>query len=571
MSATNFSTRNEIFRKLLGSGLTYQIPRFQRDYSWTEEEWEDLWQDIVGTMDPNGEPAHYMGYLVLQTTDDKLFSVIDGQQRLTTLSLIVLAGMRILKKLIVEKNDPESNQQRLNQLRANYIGYLDPVTLVSQSKMTLNRNNDEYYQKYLVTLEDHLPQRGFSSSVHAMRKAYEWFERHVRESVKNSKDSGKAVAHFIENLSDKLFFTVIAVPDDMNAYKVFETLNARGVKLSATDLLKNYLFSVLARGQETHLEMNALEKRWESMMGRLGSESFPDFLRMHWNSRHEFARERELFKVIRGKVNQRDQVFDLLRAMDEDIDTYLAFTQPEGSQWNPRLRDRALDLKMFGVKQPLPMLMSARRILGEGDFETVLDATVVLSFRYNVVGAQNPADQERVYNGVANAIASKKLRTVDSILEALRPIYPTNNSFRAAFSDKVVRTTSTRNNKVVRYILCQIEKQVTQRDFESESPAYSVEHILPQNPSMGWENFGDADLEVFTYRLGNMVMLENVKNRELGNLPFGDKRPVLSTSVFETTREIAEMNEEWTPKSIEARQRAMAKIATSIWKVSQLS
>ena len=91
MAATNFKTENNTFRKLIGNGLTYRIPRFQRDYSWTNEEWEDLWMDLLGTLKVDGESAHYMGYLVLQSADDKTFDVIDGQQRLTTISIIVLA------------------------------------------------------------------------------------------------------------------------------------------------------------------------------------------------------------------------------------------------------------------------------------------------------------------------------------------------------------------------------------------------------------------------------------------------------------------------------------------------
>lgn len=91
MSATNFKTENNTYRKLIGNGLIYRIPRFQRDYSWTEEEWEDLWADILGTIQVGGEPAHYMGYLVLQSQDEKSFDVIDGQQRLTTLTLIRLS------------------------------------------------------------------------------------------------------------------------------------------------------------------------------------------------------------------------------------------------------------------------------------------------------------------------------------------------------------------------------------------------------------------------------------------------------------------------------------------------
>ena len=100
MSATNFKTENNTYRKLLGNGLTYRIPRFQRDYSWSDEEWEDLWADIVETTRDGGEPAHYMGYLVLQSKDERTFEVIDGQQRLTTLSIIVLAVLRNLQRLI---------------------------------------------------------------------------------------------------------------------------------------------------------------------------------------------------------------------------------------------------------------------------------------------------------------------------------------------------------------------------------------------------------------------------------------------------------------------------------------
>lgn len=150
MSPTSFNTENRTYRQLLGNGLIYQIPHFQRDYSWGEEEWEDLWIDILGTLPADGEPAHYMGYLVLQTANQRLFSVIDGQQRLTTMSLIVLAAMRILQRLNRSATSDGPNQQRLQQLRATYIGYLDPVTLTTRNKLSLNRNNDSYYRDYLV-------------------------------------------------------------------------------------------------------------------------------------------------------------------------------------------------------------------------------------------------------------------------------------------------------------------------------------------------------------------------------------------------------------------------------------
>ncbi len=571
MSATNFNTKNDTYRKLLGNGLTYRVPRFQRDYSWGEEEWDDLWQDILGTLPQDGEPAHYMGYLVLQSSDDKIFEVIDGQQRLTTLSLIVLSGLRILKKLVHDGKDSERNRQRMEQIRSSYIGFLDPVTLVPRSKLTLNRNNDDYFQRYLVPLEEHLPQRGFSVSVHAMRKSFEWFEKRLRDYVKASSDPGMAVAQFIESVSDKLFFTVITVADELNAYKVFETLNARGVRLSATDLLKNYLFSVLHRGNESLHELDELERRWESMVGRLGSESFPDFLRMHWNSRESFARQSELFKTIRGRVNSREKVFELLRSMDEDIDTYLALTQPEGSQWAANWRKYAGELRMFSVRQPFSMLVAAKRGLADAEFETVLRATVVLAFRYNVIGAQHTGEQERIYHSVALRIARGELQKSLPILEALRGIYPNDETFRLAFSEKSIKTTASRNKKVVRYILCALEKQSSGQDFDYDSSMYTLEHVLPQNPAENWEQFRDGDLEALIYRLGNMAMLESGQNRDIGNSDYQTKLAVLSCSVFSLTRAIAEQNQAWTAERIEARQRGLANIATSVWRIAQLS
>jgi hypothetical protein len=350
VSPTNFNTENRTYRQLLGNGLTYHIPRFQRDYSWGEEEWEDLWVDILGTLPHDGEPAHYMGYLVLQTANQRQFSVIDGQQRLTTVSLIVLASMCILQRLSNDGATDDDNQQRLQQLRATYIGYLDPVTLTTQNKLSLNRNNDSYYRDYLVPLAQHLPQRGFPASTHSMRKAFEWFEMRIKQQIRGVADPGMALAQLVETLSDKLFFTVITVADELNAYKVFETLNARGVGLSATDLLKNYLFSVLAREPQSQASMAELERRWESIIGRLGSESFPDVLRMHWNSRNGFARQSELFKAVRNRITSSADVFALLRGIDEDIDAYLALTQPDGAQWPTASLRSAQELRMFSVR-----------------------------------------------------------------------------------------------------------------------------------------------------------------------------------------------------------------------------
>jgi hypothetical protein len=570
MSATNFKTENNTYRKLIGNGLTYRIPRFQRDYSWGDGEWEDLWNDILGTVQPGGEPAHYMGYLVLQSLDDKSFDVIDGQQRLTTLSLIVLAVLKNLQRLCDEGKNPEQNRQRLEQIRGTYIGYLDPVTLVTRSKLTLNRNNDAYFQTYLVPL-GHLPVRGYRASVHGLRKAFEWYERKVKDYArKQAGDEGVTLATLVETMSDRLFFTVISVTDELNAYKVFETLNARGVRLSSTDLLKNYLFSVLSKHNEDPHEMQALEDRWESIVSRLGAESFPDFLRSHWNSRKNFVRQSELFKTIRSRVTDRGGVFGLLREMEEDMDTYLALTSPENAHWPAPARRNAQLLRMFRVRQPFPLLLAARRSLPDAEFESVLRGCVVIALRYNVIGNQPTNEQERVYFAAAQKIRQEGMSRASQVLACLSEIYPKDEQFRALFADKVIRTTDSRNNRVVRYILCELEFLESGQHHDFESDAFNVEHVLPQNPGEGWDAFSDEDLELMVYRLGNMSLLEKGVNKDLGNAPYARKRPMLQASGFRLTRKLAEASAEWTPARISAHQKDLARLATSVWRISQL-
>lgn len=571
MPGMNFNTTNLSYRELMGNGLTYRIPRFQRDYSWGEDEWEDLWMDILGTVKEGGEPAHYMGYLVLQPEDEKSFDVIDGQQRLTTLSILVLAILKSVDRLITAKVDPENNKLRLDELRRSFIGFLDPETLVSRSKLSLNRNNDRYYQDYLVPLRD-LPNYRLKSTERLMRRAFEYFDSRLKAHFQDAVgDIGAAIARFAGTMSDRLYFTRITVDDDLNAYKVFETLNARGVRLSSTDLLKNYLFSILHREDRHDHDVRSLEERWEAIVGRMGSESFPDFLRIHWNSRNSLVRQSDLFKVIRGQVRTSEQAFALVRSMEDDVDSYLALTDPENSGWPVEVRRLAGNLRTFNVRQPYAMLLAARRRFVDADFEAIFRACVTASLRWNVVANLGVSEQERIYSATSIAISKGELDTSQKVIAALAPIYLSDNAFKTAFTEKTIRTTDARNKRVVRYILCALEKHLSNADHDFASQSFNIEHILPQNPEAGWDQFTDEQADAMVYRLGNMTLMEAGPNRNSGNEPFGTKKAAYAESVFEITKKVASENAEWTPERIAARQNWMANQATAIWRIAQLS
>jgi uncharacterized protein with ParB-like and HNH nuclease domain len=569
----NMDTANLTFRQLMGNGMRYRVPPFQRDYSWTETEWEDLWVDIEGMFEEDGEPAHYMGYLVLQSSDDRQYNIIDGQQRLTTISIMVLAGLSVLKELVHSDHDGPNNQKRLEQLRNSYIGYLDPVSLVASSKLELNRHNNSFYQNYMVPLEP-LPQRGLKSSEHLLRKAFIWFTDRIKTRVGSTDKSGVELAKFFDGLVDKLIFTRITVTDELNAFKVFETLNARGVRLSATDLLKNYLFSIIAarKPHETELhetELKQLEERWEKIVALLGSESFPVFLRVFWNSRHKLVRKSDLFKTIRQNIDNRESAYTLVRDLERSAAVYAALREPQDESWNPDEKKTLKQLEMFHVRQPFAMLLASYERFYASEptvFLRILKGIATISFRYNVICNLQPQEQERLYNAIARKISSGEYTSAPDVIGALKDVYPDDARFKAAFAEKEFRTAS-RNKKIVRYIFFEIERQQSGADLDVESSMYSLEHIIPENPGEQWAYIEENRQDKLIYRLGNITPLERGRNKVLGNDGYEAKREVFSNSTFKITRAIAENYDSWDENKVESRQKQLAIVACGIWKI----
>lgn len=554
-------TSNETYRKLMGNGLKYVIPKFQRDYSWESEHWDDLWQDIQLILE-NEENEHYMGYLVLQTTDNKKYTVIDGQQRLTTLTILILAVLKRLNDFVDEGSEVENNEIRINTYRNNYIGTLNTITLISDNKLKLNRNSDDYYRNYMVLLKE-LPLRNTNTSEKNMRSCFEWFYKKLKKY-----STGEEVANFLETIVDKLFFTVITVTDQINAFKVFETLNARGVQLSSSDLLKNYLFSVIDESNPHHTEIEELEKLWSRIIGKLGNKKFEDYLRYYWNSKNKTVRKNQLFKVIKNNISSKKDTFELIRDLEESTDIYIAIQDPGSELWGdkPDIIKALKELKLFQIKQTNSLLMSAYKNLDINSFTKLVKTCSVISFRYNIIGGLNPNEQEDVYNKIANSISENK--TIN--LTDFQSVYVSDINFENDFKTKQFKRTS-KNHKIVKYLYSKIEKHSFNNDINSESDNYTIEHILPESADENWGDFNNEQVNRSIYRLGNLALLENKLNLEAGTKPYSDKKEIFKKSNCHTTNSIPEEYNDWNENKVSARQRELAKLAKTIWRIQELN
>lgn len=548
------NTTQEQFVRLMSNGFHYEVPKYQRDYSWDKEQWSDLWYDLMQMIEE--KDSHYMGYLVLQTSDDINFKIIDGQQRITTICILILAVINYLKKIQCSEDEKKLNEQRANTLLTTYIGNIDMITLTSVNKLVLNRNNNHFYKTYLSSLQE-APKRGLNASERLMKNAFDTFSSYLKEQYKNAEE----LISFVENIVNNLFFTVITVTDELNAFKVFETLNARGVQLSSSDLLKNYLFSVANEQHQTKLD--ELEDLWAEVSDILKETQVSDFLRIYWNSNHKTIRKNQLYKTIRDEIKTSEQSFSLLRDMRKKADIYMALKSSEDELWrnNKDIRENLELLRLFNVTQPMSLLISAYSNLSLKEFDSLLSKIVIISFRYNIICGKNPNEQEVLYNKLALDIELNKTYNINDLLNS--GIYVKDAEFEQTFTYKEFVYNS-RNNQIAKYILCKLEK--FEYGLTVDRDETTLEHILPDNPDECWE-WDDSAIQQYKYRLGNMALLEKGKNSDLGNASYLEKKDVYSKSSIPSTKKIGDTVNEWSESIITTRQQKMAKIAKGIWQI----
>ncbi len=424
------NTQTTNLLELVGNGRIYRVPPYQRDYSWEVEQWEDLWNDIL---ELRGRPddRHYMGALVVEGKSDREFLIIDGQQRLATLSLLALAVIAKLKEMADRGSDPEANQERAARLRSRFIGEKDPASLIESSKLFLNETDDGFYQDYLVQLRRPLNPRGLTRSNRLLWDCFTYFQKSI-EAIPEFSANSEALAELLsETVARQLMFILITVEDEINAYTVFETLNARGLELTTTDLLKNYLFSRV----QVPSDLQALQRRWRALIATVRQERFPEFLRYHLLCEQPKIRSQRLFKLVRERAKTPQEVFELLDALQSRAELFAALFDPNHGYWAelPAAKPFIRDLNLFRVRQMTPLLFAAWECFSKDDFARMLKVTSTLAFRYSVVGDLNTNALEPVYHQAAKAVLDKAAQKPGEVFERLKSIYVDDAKFEAGF------------------------------------------------------------------------------------------------------------------------------------------
>ncbi|HEP1587072.1 TPA: DUF262 domain-containing protein [Klebsiella pneumoniae] len=549
--------KNENFNELIGGPNKYIVPRFQRDYAWDVGQWEDLWGDI-NSLDDEG--FHYMGYIVLQQKEQYQHEIIDGQQRLVTLSIIVLAAMKAIKTLIDNGEDVQGNTERLDGITQNFVGSKNFVTLKVINKLELNRNNKSYFQRMSSHLEAQ-NSRGITSTNKLIRKCFDFFCK------KDYGKTGAEIAQFIADFSSSMIFTKIIVQDDLNAYKVFETLNARGVQLSTPDLLKNYLFSIVTKDDQIgEEELNDLDEQWSEMIVQLGESNVSDYIRYHYNSQRRMVTKNNLFSSMRKILTKPEEAYQYLKSLIDYSPIYASLINPNDAWWGDQdVKYRNVlhylnGIRLFNIKQPLTIFLAAFGNFSPEEFVKLVKYIYILSIRYNIICHLSPSEQENIYNQIANKVYNREFLRASHVKnsEEFKRLYPDDNAFFNAF--EFHRMPSRQTAKKIRFLLSEIEGYLGNPcDYEKTT----LEHICPYHPEKDWnESFGEGINDVKD-RLGNMILMDK---DNLKRSSFEEKKKEYTKSGYKLALKVTEYAE-WNLEFVNDFQKWMSQQAVNVWKV----
>ena len=586
------------FQTLFGDQVSYQIPQFQRPYAWGEEhQWFPLWEDVrnlakrhLATDGRGRVKPHFMGAIVLQHRASNIGEVtkrlvVDGQQRLTTLQLLIKAAQGTFGQL----ND-QARLDRLKELTENrdshFGGDADNQTKIRQS----NRNDQRAFQEAIrVTFIDG------KGAYWPITKAYRYFKEKVDEWIskaENPEDKVRRADALEEALGQHLLIAVIDLDDDEEPHIIFETLNARGETLRQSDLVKNtvmYEARVVDDAEKALQLWGIFEDEWwrEKASDPRVDRIQLDRLLNHWmmaTARNNVAHNRvasDFRAYLNDNPNENiERIAERIRFAGTVYRDALNFIDPD-----PYVRgvlSRILGDMNIVTVMPLILYLKAARIPEERYRRCIqiLESYLVRRALYGRI-TQGLTDffisllermhQERPTHYEDTMVAFLNSQTSDTLM------YPNDRILTTGLTENRLPRLNAARRKMV---LVEVERRMREnRMAEQLGPTrnLTVEHIMPLKWQENWRLPPSASLEEVERRderihfLGNLTLTTGKLNTSLSNGPWDEKKTAIEhhSTLLLNSELLSGTPGEWDEDAIEERSKALASTITDIWKPAQ--
>jgi hypothetical protein len=572
----------------------FEIPANQREYRWGVDQWEKLWGDLLQTIEKdslNGNEhaiGHFLGAVVViggeQSLDQDRWQVIDGQQRLTTITILAEC-LRPYVSLITDKKVERSLDHVLTSCVLS-LGKED-VT-----RLRLNRE-DEFYSKSLLECNSFDDKQSYWNKVfnpksevqENLRGAFLYFDGLINQYLEDSVegDRGELIRNLAETLTESFYLLLVRTENFWMAYRLFETLNERGLDLSQADLIRNILLEdARLSGDSVFAQVSKL---WGQITDNYESQSskkleLPQVIQFSYTYRHALVKKESLFDMISSDL--RKNRFDGLELASEfyrDSSNWCDFLLGDLMNWSEELAD-----SQYAIMDPLwkmhctPFVIAAmdRYTTSRRELEVCFALCENFLFRQGLICNDSVSSLQEFFAEAAAQLKSSQ--DIDRLIELFikkSPEEPFVENFKI-FSAK--------NMKQGFYILWKIENYLAS-DVEfrpkSQSAAQHLEHIMPRNPSAEWMDVEKDELfKSNLNRIGNLLILTKKINLHIKNKPIGYKIENESgidytNSELKIVSNFVEKFNDWAPdgrwsfQSIAMRQKYLAEqFASSVWSLN---
>jgi hypothetical protein len=541
---------------------TFNVPLYQREYSWNLEQVSDLYYDISDSEDD----GHFLGSLLLFQTDNlKKMEIVDGQQRMTTLFLLLFS---ILKTL--NGSDKTKAIERINSL----LFVIDPNDLSNDTSSSEPRletgKRDKYLFKSIIRNEDFNAHKdGRKRSHKNLTNTLEFFDQKISEIVKEQGLNG--LTKFTEKVI-KSEFIVMTAEKQSDKLLLFKTINARGLELTQGDLIKNELCHNIIP-----YELDEAIDNWDEIRSRIerNNGNLDVFLFHYLNSidecqslRQQLDKRRgvekwekknyppapekyvfEIYGELISTVGPQKFIEDLLIASNN----YIGFINPTNSKIYLN------SLKAMGVNKCFPLLLTAIRKLNGENFDKVCKAVDSLTFRHSIL-RKDPKELERFYYQIGELLVD------DSQIENVVSKIKEHQNFREEDKFKEEFIFSSVKGSVAKMILDRITRKHSESVDWSNKDVH-IEHIMPQKPMGKWKVLYDKDefeYKDYLNRLGNLTILQDKKNIRARNKDFEEKKEYYKESRLTITKNLVDYSK-WDYNEILERQEYLYEQSKDLW------